>query len=70
MSFFVYLYSTSGKLIDYTPFRYDPEGKKKDRPAREGDDDSRCGISSMQKMDGEDLNLKARKKFQDVSFIS
>lgn len=43
---------------------YDPDGKKKDKPARVSDDDPRCGISSMQKFLGEDLNEKARKKLQ------
>ena len=43
---------------------YDPDGKKKDTPARVSDDDPRCGISSLQKFLGEDLNEKARKKFQ------
>jgi hypothetical protein len=31
----------------------DPESLKKDRPAREGDDDPRCGPASIQKFDGE-----------------
>lgn len=44
---------------------YDPDGLKKDRPARVSDDDPRCGMSSMQKFDGEDLNNKARSKFQE-----
>lgn len=43
---------------------YDPDAKKKDKPARVSDDDPRCGISSLQKFDGEDLNAKARKKLQ------
>jgi len=43
---------------------YDPDGKKKDTPARVSDDDPRCGISSLQKFLGEDLNEKARKKLQ------
>nr|CAB3265577.1 pf-rib protofilament ribbon protein [Phallusia mammillata] len=43
---------------------YDPDAKKKDKPSRVSDDDPRCGISSMQKFDGEDLNSKARKKLQ------
>ncbi|XP_064633456.1 RIB43A-like with coiled-coils protein 2 [Lineus longissimus] len=42
---------------------YDPDYLKKDKPARVHDDDPRCGISSMQKFDGEDLNQKARSKF-------
>lgn len=44
---------------------YDPDGLRKDKPARVHDDDPRCGISSLQKFDGEDLNSKARKKFQN-----
>jgi vacuolar-type H+-ATPase subunit I/STV1 len=44
---------------------YDPDALKKDRPARVSDDDPRCGISSLQKFDGEDLNNKARSKFQE-----
>lgn len=43
---------------------YDPEGKKKDKPARVSDNDPRCGVSSMQKFLGEDLNETARKKLQ------
>jgi len=43
---------------------YDPDSKKKDKPARVSDDDPRCGISSLQKFLGEDLNEKARKKLQ------
>lgn len=45
---------------------YDPEGKKKDKPARVSDDDPRCGISSMQKFLGEDLNDVARTKLQQA----
>ena len=37
---------------------YDPDALKKDKPARVHDDDPRCGISSLQKFDGEDLNEK------------
>lgn len=43
---------------------YDPDYLKKDKPARVSDDDPRCGIASLQKFDGEDLNNKARRKFQ------
>lgn len=43
---------------------YDPDGLKKDKPARVSDDDPRCGISSLQKFDGEDLNSKARTQYQ------
>ena len=39
-----------------------PDAKKIDKPARVHDDDPRCGISSVQKFDGEDLNSKERKK--------
>jgi hypothetical protein len=42
----------------------DPDSLKKDCPARVSDDDPRCGISSMQRFDGEDLNNKARSKYQ------
>lgn len=44
---------------------YDPDALKKDKPARISDDDPRCGISSLQKFEGEDLNNKARRKFQE-----
>ena len=37
---------------------YDPDSLKKDKPARVHDDDPRCGISGLQKFDGEDLNGK------------
>ncbi|OON17320.1 RIB43A protein, partial [Opisthorchis viverrini] len=43
---------------------YDPEALKKDRPARVSDDDPRCGVASMQKFEGEDLNGQARKQYQ------
>ncbi|CAH8465812.1 unnamed protein product [Schistosoma mattheei] len=43
---------------------YDPNALKLDRPARVSDDDPRCGVASLQKFDGEDLNLKARMKYQ------
>jgi len=43
---------------------YDPDGLKKDKPARVSDDDPRCGVSSLQKFLGEDLNEKARRKLQ------
>lgn len=43
---------------------YDPEYLLKDKPARVSDDDPRLGPSSLQKFDGEDLNNKARTKFQ------
>ena len=37
---------------------YDPDAKRKDKPARVSDDDPRCGPASLQKFDGEDLNNK------------
>ncbi|GCB75132.1 hypothetical protein scyTo_0018179, partial [Scyliorhinus torazame] len=43
---------------------WDPDMLKKDVPARVSDDDPRCGLSGLQKFAGEDLNEKARKKFQ------
>eukprot|EP01059_Diplonema_ambulator_P007482 TRINITY_DN16949_c0_g1_i1.p1 TRINITY_DN16949_c0_g1~~TRINITY_DN16949_c0_g1_i1.p1 ORF type:complete len:423 (+),score=116.44 TRINITY_DN16949_c0_g1_i1:59-1270(+) len=42
----------------------DPDGKKKDLPARVSDDDPRCGPSSMQKFDGEDADRLQRLKEQ------
>ena len=43
---------------------YDPDSKRKDKPARVSDNDPRCGISSLQKFLGEDLNGEERKKLQ------
>lgn len=40
----------------------DPERLKNDRPARVGDDDPRCGPSSMQQFDGEDLHKAEREQ--------
>jgi len=42
----------------------DPHGLKKDQPARISDDDPRCGISSIQKFQGEDLAQKKRDALQ------
>lgn len=42
----------------------DPDSLKKDKPARVSDDDPRCGVASLQKFLGEDLNGKAREKLQ------
>ena len=42
----------------------DPDYLKKDMPARVSDDDPRCGIASLQKFQGEDLNSRARQKYQ------
>ncbi|CAF2799318.1 unnamed protein product [Rotaria sp. Silwood2] len=42
----------------------DPDYLKKDMPARVTDDDPRCGVASLQKFQGEDLNSRARKKYQ------
>ncbi len=33
-------------------------------PARVSDDDPRCGLASLQKFQGEDLNSRARAKYQ------
>merc|ERR1719487_1067565 len=47
----------------------DPDHLKKDRPAREGDDDPRCGPASLQKFDGEKIEYDKtinRKAYQDV----
>lgn len=43
---------------------YDPESKKKDKPARVSDDDPRCQVSGLQLFQGEDLSAKERKKLQ------
>ncbi|CAH8450513.1 unnamed protein product [Schistosoma turkestanicum] len=43
---------------------YDPNALKFDCPARVSDDDPRCGVASLQKFDGEDLNSKARTTYQ------
>ena len=45
---------------------YDPDYLKKDKPARVHDDDPRCGISSLQKFDGEDLNGKVELYTYDI----
>jgi uncharacterized membrane protein len=42
----------------------DPDYLKKDMPARVSDDDPRCGLASLQKFQGEDLNSRARTKYQ------
>ncbi|CAG2063437.1 unnamed protein product, partial [Timema podura] len=43
---------------------YDPDRLKKDIPCRLADDDPRCGLSSAQKFEGEDLSSKERQKTQ------
>ncbi|KAI8838642.1 RIB43A-domain-containing protein [Chytridium lagenaria] len=43
---------------------YDPKAQFKDRPARIADDDSRCGVSGMQKFEGEDLGVDGRARQQ------
>jgi len=40
----------------------DPDALKKDRPARDGDDDPTCGPSGMQVFDGEDLGKADRER--------
>lgn len=42
----------------------DPDALKKDMPARVSNDDPRCGPASLQKFQGEDLNSRARLKYQ------
>lgn len=34
---------------------YDPDYLKKDKPARVSDDDPRCGVSSLQKFEGNSI---------------
>lgn len=42
----------------------DPKRFAKDIPARVGDDDPRCGVSSLQKFEGEDLDNPSRRLAQ------
>ncbi|KAG8438622.1 hypothetical protein GDO86_004981 [Hymenochirus boettgeri] len=42
----------------------DPEALKKDLPPRVSDDDPRCTVSGVQRLLGEDLNMKNRKMIQ------
>merc|ERR1711904_178668 len=47
----------------------DPDYLKKDRPAHEGDDDPRCGPASIQKFDGEQIELDRtvnKKEYQNL----
>jgi len=47
----------------------DPDHLKKDRPARVGDDDPRCGPASIQKFDGEAIEYDKtvnKKNYQDL----
>jgi hypothetical protein len=44
----------------------DPQRLQKDLPARVGDDDPRCGVSSLQKFDGEDLKGLERERLQKL----
>lgn len=48
----------------------DPNAKKKDVPARIGDDDPRCGPSSIQKFGGEDLMKRHREVVQQKAQAS
>merc|ERR1719453_1473468 len=48
----------------------DPNAKKKDVPARIGDDDARCGPSSLQKFGGEDLMKRQREVQQQKAQAS
>ncbi len=43
---------------------YDPNALKKDLPARVDDSDQRCGISGMQRFEGEDSSFKQRLALQ------
>ena len=43
---------------------YDPNALKKDFPARVNDSDQRCGISGMQRFEGEDAAVKKRLQLQ------
>jgi hypothetical protein len=43
---------------------YDPAARLKDKPARVGDEDPRCGVSGMQRFEGEDLQERDRLKMQ------
>lgn len=45
----------------------DPQAKKKSLPSRVGDDDPRCGPSSMQQFSGEDLNKPERVRQQRLA---
>ncbi|KAJ3023708.1 Protein Tax-1 [Thoreauomyces humboldtii] len=45
---------------------YDPQALRNDRPAREGDDDDRIGLSSCQRFEGEDLASAERKRLQKL----
>merc|ERR1719454_751145 len=48
----------------------DPLAKRKGVPARVGDDDPRCGASSMQKFSGEDLMKAERVRQQSAAMVS
>ena len=45
----------------------DPLSLKKDKPARIGDNDQRCGVSSLQMFEGEDLGMAQRVKDQEAA---
>lgn len=45
-----------------------PDAKLLDAPARIGDSDARCGISSLQKFHGEDLSAADRKRAQQQQY--
>jgi hypothetical protein len=48
----------------------DPQFKRKGMPARIGDDDARCGPSSMQRFSGEDLMKEERVRQQRAAMVS
>ncbi|XP_069484279.1 RIB43A-like with coiled-coils protein 2 [Ambystoma mexicanum] len=47
---------------------YDPQGLKKELPARISDKDPRCTVSGVQQLLGEDINQPQRQKFQQEQF--
>lgn len=49
---------------------YDPDGLKKALPARLRDDDPRCGMSSAQKFEGEDVTSRERARHLNESVTS
>jgi len=48
----------------------DPARFKKDKPARIGDSDPRCGVSSLQMFEGEDLGRPQRVKQQEAALLA
>lgn len=48
----------------------DPQAFKKSRPGRVGDNDPCCGVSSLQKFAGEDLQIKQRQRQQQAELMA